>query len=484
VDVTSSLLNWFGSVPDNSTISFPAGACYRIEGTLELRGRSGLDFEGNGVGFESFSPPSDQRALWRIIGSRNMTFHNMVLRGSYPSPGTFDSALQHAHAIDVRGSSVDVGSVQMSNFAGDCIYLGLGYDNATRSTGSVHDSTCTGTSRNGISLTATSNVLIQRNTFSKIGLNVLDVEPNMAAGNWGSDTTTFDSNTIGTYRLYALAVVEQGPISNQTFTNNTFSGAGMRIGMVQPSGFRPKNIVIGSNTASMAITPSAIDAQGVDGLSITNNVVPLTSGTLASVSTSCGVSVSGNRFPGGSTELSLTPYSGCPASGPSIAGLSPQSGAVGTAVTITGTGLGTARSVTFNGVTASFAVLSDSSITASVPASAVTGVVSVTTSSGVASYASFTVTTTAPPPAPAPSPPPTLSSLSPDNGLAGTVVTLTGSGFTGATNVSFNGASASFTVVSGTQITATAPAGVTSGPVSVTTPNGTTSSTRRFRVHK
>jgi hypothetical protein len=259
----------------------------------------------------------------------------------------------------------------------------------------------------------------------------------------------------------------------------------MRIGMVQPSGFRPKNIVIGSNTASMAITPSAIDAQGVDGLSITNNVVPLTSGTLASVSTSCGVSVSGNRYPGGSTELALTAYSGCPASAPSIAGLSPQSGAVGTAVTITGYGPGTARSVTFNGVTASFAVLSDSSITASVPASAATGVVSVTTSAGVASYASFTVTTTAPPPpAPAPTPPPTLSSLSPDNGLAGTVVTLTGSGFTGATMVSFNGASASFTVVSDTQITATAPAGVTSGPVSVTTPNGTTSSTRRFRVHK
>ncbi|WP_172639224.1 IPT/TIG domain-containing protein [Streptomyces tailanensis] len=55
---------------------------------------------------------------------------------------------------------------------------------------------------------------------------------------------------------------------------------------------------------------------------------------------------------------------------------------------------------------------------------------------------------------------PTLTGLSPGQGPAagGTTVTLTGSNFTGATTVLFGGVAASFTVDSGTQITAVTPA--------------------------
>jgi len=44
---------------------------------------------------------------------------------------------------------------------------------------------------------------------------------------------------------------------------------------------------------------------------------------------------------------------------------------------------------------------------------------------------------------------PTITSFSPDNGPAGTVVTLNGSGFTAVIQVSFNGtAAANFNVIS------------------------------------
>lgn len=68
--------------------------------------------------------------------------------------------------------------------------------------------------------------------------------------------------------------------------------------------------------------------------------------------------------------------------------------------------------------------------------------------------------------------PPTITSFSPTNGVAGTVVTIAGSSFTGSTNVAFNGVSALFTVDSDTQITATVPATATAGPITVTSSSG------------
>ena len=78
---------------------------------------------------------------------------------------------------------------------------------------------------------------------------------------------------------------------------------------------------------------------------------------------------------------------------------------------------------------------------------------------------------------------PTISSFSPVSGPAGTIVTITGTGFSGATGVNFAGvAASSFTVVSDTQITATVPSAAITGAISVTTGSGTGVSTGSFTV--
>src|SRR5207248_976215 len=80
-------------------------------------------------------------------------------------------------------------------------------------------------------------------------------------------------------------------------------------------------------------------------------------------------------------------------------------------------------------------------------------------------------------------PPPTLTNFSPTTGGGGTVVTLTGTNFTGATAVTFNGTPATIiTVNSATQITVTAPNGATTGLLRVTTPGGTAVSNNAFSV--
>jgi len=325
VDVTSALLSWISTVPNNSTLAFGSGKCYRLEGTVELRGRSGLTFEGNGSTFKSLnamttgSSTDDQRAMFRIIGSTSMAFKDMTLVGAYTHGGTLDSTIQHAHGIDIRGTSAEVANTNISNMAGDCVYYGLGYDNVTRSSGSYHDSTCSSVGRNGLAVTAANNFTAQHNTVGNVGFDAFDVEPNVgtytSSTGWGSNNITIDSNTIqGYYRLYAYSIVTNAPNIGEYFTNNKVVGNGLRIGIVNPAGasVRATNVTISGNTADTATWSPAIEAHLVDIFNVTNNTVPMSGGTMATTDTSCKVNISGNTFTGGTTQFTNTnPTTGC-----------------------------------------------------------------------------------------------------------------------------------------------------------------------------
>ena len=166
---------------------------------------------------------------------------------------------------------------------------------------------------------------------------------------------------------------------------------------------------------------------------------------------------------------------GAPAA-PTVTGLNPTSGSTagGNQVTLTGTGFTGATAVTFGATAAtSFSVQSATQILATAPAHAAGPVnVTVTTPAGTSTTGAGNQYTYV-----APVAAPTVTGLNPTSGstAGGNQVTLTGTGFTGATAVTFGATAAtSFSVQSATQILATAPAHA-AGPVNVTvtTPAGT-----------
>ncbi|HEY4107638.1 FG-GAP-like repeat-containing protein [Puia sp.] len=147
---------------------------------------------------------------------------------------------------------------------------------------------------------------------------------------------------------------------------------------------------------------------------------------------------------------------------PTITSFTPSSGPAGTVVTITGNNLGGATAVSFGGVAATaFTVNSPTSITATV-GNGGTGLVTAVTPSGPASLGTFTYGV----------PSPTITGFSPISGSPGTVITINGANFTGATTVTFGPTfAASFTFVSDNQITAVVGNGTT-GAVTVKTGPG------------
>ncbi|VVE76123.1 autotransporter outer membrane beta-barrel domain-containing protein [Pandoraea anapnoica] len=182
----------------------------------------------------------------------------------------------------------------------------------------------------------------------------------------------------------------------------------------------------------------------------------------------------------GTVDITVTTAAGTSATGasdwytyvapPTLSSASPSTGptAGGTSVTLTGTNFTPGSTVTIGGTAASSVTFnSATSLTVTTPAHAAGGAdIVVTTAGGAVTQTGwFTFIS-----------PPAVSSVSPTEGpvSGNTLVTISGTNFTAASQVTFGGTSASFVVVTATQITATAPPhSVGTVDIRVTTPGGT-----------
>src|SRR4029079_174645 len=156
---------------------------------------------------------------------------------------------------------------------------------------------------------------------------------------------------------------------------------------------------------------------------------------------------------------------------PTISSFSPVSGVAGTVVTITGTNLAGPTAATFNGTPAvAINGISATQVKATVAPGATSGKIALTSIAGTAhSAANFTI-------------PFAITSFSPQSGLPGDTVTITGIGFSRVIAVKFGSAQAGGTVDSDTQITVTVPLGATDGPIVISDGSVATPSASSFDV--
>ncbi len=149
---------------------------------------------------------------------------------------------------------------------------------------------------------------------------------------------------------------------------------------------------------------------------------------------------------------------------PVLDGFTPTTGPAGTAVTLVGAGLTNLSWVRIGDVDATYTVLNSTNVRAIMPLGAYSGPFKVRTASSLEAQAPgiFIVEGATP----------TLTSFDPPSGAVGMSVTLTGTGLRSTAKVEFNGTSATFTVVSGTEVDTVVPDGATTGLIAVTTLDG------------
>jgi len=207
-----------------------------------------------------------------------------------------------------------------------------------------------------------------------------------------------------------------------TITGTNFTGATL----VTFGGIAATSLHLVNNTTITCITP-AVPSDGAVGVIVTTGGGPSASFSSFTYSTS-----------------------------PVISSISPSSGGIAgvTSVTITGINFTGATSVTFDGLAAtSINVVNSTTITCTTPARTSAGAVGIIVTTGggsSAEFSSYTYIT-----------PPVISSILSSSGstLGGTNVTITGTHFTGATSVTFDGlAATSIHVVNSTTITCITPA--------------------------
>jgi parallel beta helix pectate lyase-like protein len=291
-DASVALNTWLSAVPDGSTVVFRVGGVYLMDKGLTLQSRHNLILEGNGATLKSNGVSScgrDCSLFYLWTGNSGITIRNFTLVGNSPTPGIFESNWEHASAITiVAGGDVEIANITVSGVGGD----GLTLSGVTPDWPDgiwFHDSHVISSGRMGVAVVAGRNVTVERVRFDTVGYHVFDIEPNDTTQ--GASNVKFLNNTIGSWThplgfLFAADGAAGSTVEGVTVSGNIVTEGALRADVTMA---RRRDIVFTSNTSNVAVAGPVLTFAHVDGLTLTGNVQPLTTGVLASITDCTGV---------------------------------------------------------------------------------------------------------------------------------------------------------------------------------------------------
>ena len=277
-DASGRLASFIASVPDRSTIEFPTGATYRLDRALKLTRRSDLSFHGNGSTLNVNDGCDPRDSAFFIELSNAIAIDDFAIVGRWARGGTRDALstdCQNQEAIVMYGvTNVDIANLRVSRVSGDGVYIGAS-GQTWSSTVSIHDTSVTAVGRNGVAITAASDVRMERNDFDAIALHVLDIEPDSAAG--GATDVVFADNTIGSYGLtrlfvsYLLAAngADGSTVHDVTVRDNELFGSPLSVSIQTPG---RRDIRITGNVSEDTSGRPVLLFTEVEGLDYSGNI--------------------------------------------------------------------------------------------------------------------------------------------------------------------------------------------------------------------
>ena len=308
----TALQSFINSQPNGTVINFKAGGVYRLSRGLNIANRHHLVLVGNGAVLRAAGSNTLNAASPIVIEGANsdIVVRGFRIEGNNPDTGT---AIYHNGAEGQQGIALYGGT--RIEIAGNIIRKTWGdavYANEKIATNSwvdglwVHANTITTIGRSAFTINGAKNVLLERNDIDQIGGMVMNIEPDLSSQ--GAINVTFRSNTVGVWGMTPVftshfvacannkvapgavirgitvtgnLVTEGAP--NSTNTNNA-GGLSTWIGKNRTS-----NITFTNNSTTKAGRGAVFVFEHIDGLTVTGNTQPLTSGALMSISDSTGV---------------------------------------------------------------------------------------------------------------------------------------------------------------------------------------------------
>lgn len=202
---TGDLSAFVKAQPDGTVIEIPAAGVY---GTLLIEGRNNLVIHGNGATLKQTGPGNAQNSSAICIrASTHIAVDGFAVVGNNPdTTNIFVPGSENSHAFCIGGwygggpsSYIELAGVTASHVYGDFAYLEG--RNSTPYEPShhiwIHDNAATWIGRNAVSYIDNTDTLVEGNTFDKIGMDALDIEPNFAGQVIARNV--FRLNEIGAY---------------------------------------------------------------------------------------------------------------------------------------------------------------------------------------------------------------------------------------------------------------------------------------------